>query len=328
MMFLNKMAKMKINKKNGYTLVEILIALLLGGLVTTAILNVFIIQNQSYANQNLVTEMQRNAKIALDSLVMDIRMAGFQIPQVGVSFYNKTTGVQENIFAITPANSTTTSDQVRILYADNQPPVSTTTTAALANSNDSIPIPVQPADIGKFRSKDIIMISVGSSAALLQVTGINGTSLLHAVGANINPPNSINLFPTAGFPTGAQVTRVKLLTYRIDNTSDPSQPALQLEQGDGTFQNIATNIEDLQLAYRDNTAPYGVWCCVPGQDFPMAFSNANIRDVRVNILARSKDIDSKFLGKRSGLEDRNSGTTDNFRRRLLSSTVMVRNLFN
>lgn len=319
---------MKLNNKNGFTLVEILIALLLGGLVTTAILNIFIIQANSYSNQNLVTEMQRNAKISLDSLVMDLRMAGFQIPQVGVSFYNQANGAQENIFAITPGNSTTLSDQIRILYADNQPPLSTTTTAALANSNDSVPIPVQPADIGKFRDGDIIMISVGSSAVLLQITGINGTNLLHAAGASINPPNSINLFPTAGFPTGAQVTRVKLLTYRIDNTSDPSHPALQLEQGDGTFQNIATNIEDLQLAYRDNTPPSGFWYCVPGRNFPGDFSNAAIRDVRVNILARAKDLDSKYSGQRPDLEDRNAGTTDNYRRRLLSSTVMVRNLFN
>lgn len=319
---------MKLDKKNGFTLVEILMALLLGGLVTTAILSMFIVQNKSYANQNLVTEMQRNAKISLDSLVMDLRMAGFQIPQVGVSFYNKAIGAQENIFAITPANSTTLSDQIRIIYADNQPALSTTTTAALTNSNDSIPIPVQPADIGKFRDSDIIMISVGSSAALLQVTGINSTDLLHAVGANINPPNSINLFPTAGFPKGAQVTRVKLLTYRIDNTSDPRHPVLQLEQGDGTFQNIAMDIEDLQLAYRDNTAPSGVWYCVPGNNLPTAFSNANIRDVRVNILARAKDIDPQFSGKRPDIEDRNAGAMDQYRRRLLSSTVMVRNLFN
>ncbi|MBI4763932.1 MAG: PilW family protein [Deltaproteobacteria bacterium] len=319
---------MKPNPKNGFTLVEILFALLLGGLVTTAVLNIFIIQANSFANQNLVTEMQRNAKIALDSLVMDLRMAGFQVPPVGVSFYNKTTGGKENIFAITPANNATGCDQVRILYSDNQPPLSTTTTAALANSNDSLPIPVQPADIGKFRQGDIIMISVGASAALLQVTGINGSELLHAVEANINPPNSINLFPTAGFPAGAQVTRVKLLTYRIDSASDPSHPALQLGQGDGTFQNIATNIEDLQLAYRDNTPSSGVWYCVPGRDFPADFSNAAIRDVRVNILSRAKDIDSRFSGKRPGLEDRNAGTTDNYRRRLLTSTVMVRNLFN
>ncbi|MDH3899226.1 MAG: prepilin-type N-terminal cleavage/methylation domain-containing protein, partial [Deltaproteobacteria bacterium] len=53
-----------LRKRSGFTLVEILVALALAGLVSVAIFNVYISQNKSYAVQDRVAEMQQNLRAA------------------------------------------------------------------------------------------------------------------------------------------------------------------------------------------------------------------------------------------------------------------------
>jgi type IV pilus assembly protein PilW len=64
-------------KRSGFTLVEILVALVLAGLVSTAIYNVYISQNKSYAVQERVAEMQQNMRVAMYMMKREIRMAGY-----------------------------------------------------------------------------------------------------------------------------------------------------------------------------------------------------------------------------------------------------------
>lgn len=61
----------------GFTLVEILIALLLGGAVMAAIMSSFHVQHRTYLAQDEVVIMQQNARLAMDMLARDIRMAGY-----------------------------------------------------------------------------------------------------------------------------------------------------------------------------------------------------------------------------------------------------------
>ena len=63
--------------RNGFTLVELLIAMLLGGLVTAAIYASFRSQHDNYIAQTQVTEMQQNLRSAMDVMTREIRMAGY-----------------------------------------------------------------------------------------------------------------------------------------------------------------------------------------------------------------------------------------------------------
>lgn len=62
---------------SGFTLVEVMIALLLSGIVIASIYSAFQSQQNSYLAQEQVSEMQQNVRIGLDMLTKDIRLAGY-----------------------------------------------------------------------------------------------------------------------------------------------------------------------------------------------------------------------------------------------------------
>ncbi|MDP3028875.1 MAG: prepilin-type N-terminal cleavage/methylation domain-containing protein [Deltaproteobacteria bacterium] len=64
------------NKTRGFSLVELLIAIAISGIVLGAISSLFIMQNKSYSVQEQVAEMQQNARAAMDMMTREIRMAG------------------------------------------------------------------------------------------------------------------------------------------------------------------------------------------------------------------------------------------------------------
>jgi type IV pilus assembly protein PilW len=65
------------NSDGGFTLVEVLIAMLLSGIVMASIYSAFQSQQNSYLAQEQVSEMQQNVRIGLDMLARDIRLAGY-----------------------------------------------------------------------------------------------------------------------------------------------------------------------------------------------------------------------------------------------------------
>ena len=75
----------------GFTLVEVLIAMLLSGIVLTSIYSAFQSQQNSYVAQEQISEMQQNVRIGLDMLARDIRLAGYN-PDGGAG-----TGFVDNI---------------------------------------------------------------------------------------------------------------------------------------------------------------------------------------------------------------------------------------
>jgi type IV pilus assembly protein PilW len=69
----------------GFTIVELLVAMVIVGLVMGAIYSVFISSNRSYHTQDRVADAQQGLRLGLDFMVRDIRMAGLN-PRGGDSF--------------------------------------------------------------------------------------------------------------------------------------------------------------------------------------------------------------------------------------------------
>lgn len=76
---MKKIAK-RIGGTCGASLLEVMIALLLGGLVTTAVFEVFIAQHKNWSIQDDVVQIQQNSRAAVDELTRLARMAGYQLP--------------------------------------------------------------------------------------------------------------------------------------------------------------------------------------------------------------------------------------------------------
>jgi type IV pilus assembly protein PilW len=63
--------------KKGITLIELLIALVIAAITLAGVYRVFISQTQSYAKQDQVVEVQQSVRSAMDIILRDLRMAGF-----------------------------------------------------------------------------------------------------------------------------------------------------------------------------------------------------------------------------------------------------------
>jgi len=67
----------------GYSLVEILVTLAIAGIITGAIYQTFLSQQKSYMAQDQIAETQQNLRAALDIMVREIRMAGYDPKELG-----------------------------------------------------------------------------------------------------------------------------------------------------------------------------------------------------------------------------------------------------
>jgi type IV pilus assembly protein PilW len=74
----------------GFTLVEVLMAMLVSGIVLSAVLTSFQSQQHTYLVQDQVVEMQQNARIAVDMLARDIRSAGYDPDGLGAGITTAT----------------------------------------------------------------------------------------------------------------------------------------------------------------------------------------------------------------------------------------------
>ena len=63
--------------RRGFTLLELIISMALGLTVLGAMYGVFTIQQKHFINQEQIVEMQQNARMAIDIISREIRMAGY-----------------------------------------------------------------------------------------------------------------------------------------------------------------------------------------------------------------------------------------------------------
>ncbi len=66
-----------VQRHRGMTLIEVMVALTIGLLITAAILSLFISMNKSYKQNDAIARMQENARFALELITQDLRHAGY-----------------------------------------------------------------------------------------------------------------------------------------------------------------------------------------------------------------------------------------------------------
>jgi prepilin-type N-terminal cleavage/methylation domain-containing protein len=81
--------RLRLNQK-GFTLIELMVALVLSFILVGAIYRTFTSQQKAYTIQDQIAETQQNARMAMNILLRDIRMAGYGMPDGGISI-SKTT---------------------------------------------------------------------------------------------------------------------------------------------------------------------------------------------------------------------------------------------
>ena len=93
----------------GFSIIELLIAMAVGMVVLGGVYNVFTLLSKQFATQEVVIEMQQNARMAMDIVTREIRMAG----------YNPTLTLTKCSGAMAPASPSTTCVGIRSASASS-----------------------------------------------------------------------------------------------------------------------------------------------------------------------------------------------------------------
>lgn len=238
------------------SILEVLVALFLAGIVTTAIFQIYITQHKNWMIQEDVTDIQQNARAAIDELNRNIRMAGYGLPS--------------GMDPITTYD--TNPDTIVINFSQTG-----------CNASVESPMPDVSAEL-KFGDQDLSCFKVGKWAYIFDA-GTGTGEYFEITQVQIKPShlqhNTMALSKSYGL--GSATVMLDRIKYYIDY-SDSLHPNLMMQVSLQKPQVYAENIDDLQFRY---TMKNGTTTDAPA-------IASNIREVEITISARSAKPDVDF----------------------------------
>lgn len=323
----------------GYTLVELILAVGLMTVIMAATLGG--LSDAGKANESALnlTGMNTSIRAGMDLLVRDMLQVGSGLPPghvIQVPSGVGSTGVRIpgppgtaftlpmgdlDIGAVVPSpglghsvNGTAT-DVVTTISADNTF-LDIPLTAMTATTVDVAAGPNIGAGPDRVTPGQLMMVSKGSVTTLLQVTDVNvgarrltftnGDSLnLNQSGAVAGNLAAVDAADPPATPSAARISRIRMVTYYLDATTDPAHPRLmrRINNGDPmNFSNqygnaVAIDIENLQFTFDlvdGNTNPANVRMTADdragiGRCAPNPCNETQIRKVNIALTGRSQN---------------------------------------
>lgn len=243
----------KIREQKAFTILELLIALIITGILTTAMYQLYLTQHKNYLIQNDITNVQQNARATIDELSRQLRMAGFQLPQ--------------GLTAITPSNSDP--DTITITYK--------------AGSCDSyLTADMSSASAGLECAGDISCFDNGQWSYIYEIdSGAGEWFEVTEVEASAGLLQHTTMPLSKAYSANAIIVAMTRVKYFIDNTTDPDHPMLMMQRMGQLPQVYAEDITDLQFSYLMKSGLI--------KDQPAITDN--IREVIISIRGRSSNPD-------------------------------------
>ncbi len=273
----------------GFTLIELMIALVLGLIVIAAATAIFLSNKQAYTTNDALSEIQDNSRVAFELLARDVRQAGLvpcgdngrianvlsDGPNAGgtvdwfANFNNAVYGYDDA--TADPALQTITS----------YPPVAGTNSIELIGAGDvNVTLGPQPngnnpanlklsAATTQLNDGDIILICSPDHATIAQITNIqnSNTVLVHDTGNGVASPGNCSKglgYPTVcttngntdpPFPPNSQISKLSATDWYLCKNAQSGtslcRVGLQTSGGNAATvaQEMVRNVTQMQLIY-------------------------------------------------------------------------------
>jgi prepilin-type N-terminal cleavage/methylation domain-containing protein len=284
--------RLKGNK--GVTFIEILISLVISSILIASIYRLSIGQQKTYSVQEQVVDMQQNARIGINRMMSEIRMAGFGNVGDVLGLVGGVNGFTQVVTS--GVNSITIVGGFKQIRRDNGTPI-----LISSASGNQITLNYAADDFDGAAAHRFISIG-GVESNTVSSRNVRVLTL----GSNLKLNHRPDLYTIPIF-------KIQAITYTT-GVSD-GKPVLQRNENTaGGAQPLADNIENIQFDYLDAN----------GIKLELPIANPGIiRMIKVTVRARTDMVDPKFKGGEAGDQGLDQGT---YRIRQIASNVYLRNM--
>ncbi len=322
--------------EKGFTLIEIMIALLLGAFLIGGVLQIFLNTRQTYRMQENLSRLQENGRFAMEFIGRDLRMADYWGCISSADIENKLNASTYDAFSngITgQENDNGGNDGDNDNDENNNNVWDGTDTFTIRGSGGSeINIKQQPtttAAVLKVKNNsglaqnDIVIISNCIAGDIFQITNVTSgggfDNIVHNTGTG-TPGNASQRLEIGPEPTTPQpntnrygpdskITRLNFISYKIDNGSG-NQPSLFRSINGSAYNELIEGIENMQILYGVDTNDDGT---------PNHYIDAS------TVPDWSKVISTRITLTARTLNNNFTQTGDGRLRRKFTSTIVLRN---
>lgn len=294
----------------GFTLVEVLIALAIFGVVIAQAFAVFSAQHLTYTNTERAIEVQQDVRLVADAVLSDVRMAGYMVPQqAGIASVDGGTSAPDMVCVSDPDRMDDT-EVAKATARFDRSDIDVSSPLGAGDASVTLAAPDIDGDglNDDFAIGDGIIIVDGTSSHCGVIESIGGASN-ETIGFRPNTP--------AGFSALAGTGRVvPAIVYEVNGT-DLRRNGLRL----------ATQVEDLQVEFGVDANSDGQIVEAEYVDDLNGSDPLDILAVRVSVIARAdREDESIETSGRPAAANRTAGAADGFRRRRVTAIVLPRNL--
>ena len=323
------MQKNDFKRQSGFTLVEIMVAMLLSLILGVAIVTVFVNNSHSFTQDDNVLRMQDDARFALQQVAFDLSMAGHYAellsPAAVTLDTSLTVGLDCGPATVTnwvyQTTQPATSESLSLIGIDN-----VTSAQLVAGHSCFLADEVAPGT-------DVVSIKrvAGAEAGVFRDGAVylrtNGTvGLLYRQPLTGTPAVSIAL-PRTEWEYRPAIYYIRRYAYDLgDGIPTLCRKVLGGAGPSMLTECIATGIENLQIEYGIDTSNNGS----PNvyMSAPTLADLQNVVSARIQLLARTTEIDVRYTNQKT-FSIGNAPDympNDSFHRRVYSTTVAIQNI--
>ncbi|MCB1759218.1 MAG: PilW family protein [Gammaproteobacteria bacterium] len=269
----------------GFGLVEILIAMVLGLVLTIGMINVFLSSKQAYRTQDALSVIQENGRYVMEVLSRTIRMAGYQgcgnlaavIPNVlangmpGSGTYSANQAIRGYAYngssfsplygdvsssSDDPVSVAANTDMLTVSRAELVTGCGNRLSSSMGSDSEALSINGLKSGSGACEldfttpGNEYMLITDCETSDLFRVTDLKESggviTIEHGAGSNSSARLSKH------YATDAQVFRFIHSDFYVKNNSF-GQPALFLRENGGVEQELVDGVQDLTLLYGEDT---------------------------------------------------------------------------